>query len=41
MQNGQCGTSCRSRVIFQYWYEFVFNIDTAGFAIKKSRNRSK
>ena len=31
MQNGQLRTSCRSKVIHQFWKQFVGNIDTAGF----------
>ena len=30
LENGQFRTSCCSRVVIQFWYQFVINIDTAG-----------
>ena len=41
MQNGQLGTSCRSRVIHQFWKQFVVNIDIAGFVVNKSSSRTR
>ena len=35
MKNGQVRTSCRSRVIHQFWKEFVGNIDTTGLVEKR------
>ena len=41
MQNGQFRTSCRSRVVYQFWKQLVGNIDIAGFAVNKSSSRAK
>ena len=41
MQNGQLRTSCCSRVIQQFWEQFVVNIDIAGFVYNKSSSRAK
>ena len=41
MQNGQLRTSRCSRVIHQFWEQFVINIDIAGFVFNKSSPRAK
>ena len=41
MQNGQFRTSCCSRVVIQFWYQFVFNIDTAHLVQPQSDARDR
>ena len=41
MQNGQLRTSCCSRVIHQFWWHFVFDIDIAGVVFNNSSPRAK
>ena len=41
MQNGQFHTACCSQVVRQFWWQFVFNIDIAGFVFSKSSPRTK
>ena len=36
LQNGQFRTSCCSRVVIQFWYQFVLNIDVAGHVLIRS-----
>ena len=41
IQNGQFRTFCCSRVVFQFWYYSVFNIDSTGLVFIKFRHRAK
>ena len=41
MQNWQRRTSCCSKVIHQFWWQFVVNIDIARFVFNKSSLRAK
>ena len=41
MKNGKLRTSYSSRIVIQFWYQFVLNIDTAGLVIIKSSRRAK
>ena len=41
MQDGQLRTTCCSKVVHQFWWHFVFNIDIAGFVFNKPSPRAK
>ena len=40
-QNDHLRTSCRSRLIHQFWGRFVLNIDIEGFVLNKSSPRAR